>query len=116
DDADDGRPILHLRQQQVGGGGGGRGGGGAGGGAPPAHSVTGVPPAASERVSASSTRTTRTPYSGAARGGSTPRATRTKCARSAARGSTFGIVGVKQSPSRWVRVCDCATWSARRST
>src|SRR2546430_14938872 len=79
------------------------------------HRFTGAPPAARERVAASSTRTTRTPSSAPARGGSAPRATRTKCPSSAASGSMFGVLGMKMSPSRIARVSPYEPYSGGRS-
>src|SRR2546428_5069773 len=77
---------------------------------------TGAPPAARERVAASSTRTTRTPSSAPARGGSAPRATPTKRPRSAASGSMVGILGMKMSPSRIARLSPYEPYSGGRST
>src|SRR5206468_11702331 len=104
DDADQRRSIVGLGHQHVGGGRGGL------------HSGTGAPPAARERVAASSTRTTRTPSSALARGGSVPRATRTKCPSPAASGSMFGILGMKMSPSRIARPAPYEPYSSERST
>src|SRR5213078_4034261 len=104
-DPDQRGPILGLGDQDV--GRGARGG---------AHSGTGAPPVAKERVAASSTVTTRTPSAAPARGGSAPRATRTKWPSSAASGSTLGILGMKMSPSRTDRASPNDAYSGGRST
>src|SRR5207249_1722438 len=105
DDPDQRGAVLRLRDQDV--------GGGLGGGF---HSDTGAPAVASERVAASSTVTTRTPSSALARGGSAPRATRTKWPSSAASGSTLGILGMKMSPSRTDSASPYDRYSGGRST
>src|SRR5207247_2703044 len=98
-------PVLGLLDQHVGGVLGGV-----------FHSDTGAPLVASERVAASSTVTTRTPSSALARGGSAPRATRTKWPSSAASGSTLGILGMKMSPSLTDRASPYDPYSGGRST
>src|SRR5207253_6454758 len=80
------------------------------------HGTSGAPPRASEREAASNTRTTRTPSSAVARGGSRPCAARTKCASSAASGSTAGRRGMKMSPSRIARLSPNEPYSGGRST
>src|SRR5437899_1777617 len=107
DDAKEGGTVLSFREKGVDHGWccGSRG-----------HGVSGVPPRANEREAASSTRTTRTPSSALARGASRPCATRTKCASSAANGSTVGIRGMKMSPSRIARLAPNApVWTSSRS-
>src|SRR5207247_9519257 len=106
-DPEAGRAVARLGEQRV--GGGDRGGGAA-------HSVTGAPPPASERDAASRTRTTRTPSAAPVRGGSVPRATRTKWLSSAASGSTLAMLGMKMSPSRIVRASPYEAYSGGRST
>src|SRR5947208_3193686 len=107
DDAKDRGPVLPLREQGLDhrGGCGSR-----------RHGVSGAPARAKEREAASSTRTTRTPSSALARGASRPWAARTKCASSAASGSTAGIRGMKISPSRMARLSPNERYSGGRST